>query len=74
MREFMDPEAQRRGVTSRVLRTGAGVVETDDDQSTPAERIAAVWAITLQCLQWGTEQSGEPRLQRSVGRVQRPRR
>jgi hypothetical protein len=58
-------------MTSRVFRAGA---EPNEDTAwqgrNPADRIAAVWDLTLLCSAWG-DNVGEPRLQRSVGRVQR---
>jgi len=39
--------------------------------TTPEERINAVWELTLLCLAWQGDQTVEPRLQRSVSRVQR---
>jgi hypothetical protein len=38
------------------------------------ERIAAVWELTLECLAWTDPDADEPRLQRSVCRVERRRR
>jgi hypothetical protein len=35
------------------------------------ERIAAVWEITLASLAWGSSDASEPRLQRSVCRIER---
>lgn len=67
----MAADSASRPITSRVLRTGESGGEGDESGSTPAERIEAVWEITLQCLEWRNE-PGEPRLQRSVSRVQRP--
>jgi len=65
----------RRNVTTRVFRQGATIPEEPDwEGSTPEERIEAVWTLTLLCLAWNGEDSGEPRLQRSVSRIQRPRR
>ena len=40
----------------------------------PEERLAAVWELTLQCLAWQGSGADEPRLQRSVVRIQRARR
>jgi hypothetical protein len=40
--------------------------------STPEERLAAVWKLTEACLGWNTEGNVEPRLQRSVVHIQRP--
>ena len=59
-------------MTSQVIRPG---MEPTDDRdfggATPEERIEAVWELTLLCLAWGGSDN-EPRLQRSVSRVQRP--
>jgi hypothetical protein len=64
----------RRVITSRVFR--AGETPPDDDWSgiSVAERIDAVWELTRQCLEWTRTGTDEPRLQRSVSRVQRARR
>ena len=55
--------------------TLAHVAETRDDWSdaTMEERIAAVWELTLERLaQRGVPDAGEPRLDKSVGRLIRP--
>jgi hypothetical protein len=57
-------------ISSRVIRAGdppPGPPEWED--STPESRMSAVWELTLQCLAW--RGAGEPRLQRSVVRIQR---
>ena len=41
--------------------------------STMEERIAAVWELTLECLAWSDPDANEPRLQRSVCRIERLR-
>ena len=70
---LMESNLRHRRVTSRVIRPGAQVPEDWGwEHSTPEERIAAVWELTLLCLAWGSD-DGEPRLQRSASRVQRPR-
>jgi hypothetical protein len=70
----MDDRERRRQATTRVIRLG------DDDGaldraawlgSTVEERIAAVWDLTLECMAWSDPDVGEPRLQRSVCRVER---
>ncbi|XXT20091.1 hypothetical protein WME94_00810 [Sorangium sp. So ce429] len=70
----MDDRERRRQATTRVIRLG------DDDGafdrvawqgSTMEERIAAVWDLTLECMAWSDPDAGEPRLQRSVCRVER---
>ncbi len=71
---LMESKLRQREVTTRVIRPGAKVPDNWGwEGSTPEERIAAVWELTLLCLAWGSE-DGEPRLQRSASRVQRPRR
>lgn len=67
--------APRTSVTSRVIRKGSPLPDEQDwEGSTTAERINTVWALTLICLAWNTNQPGEPRLQRSLSRIQRSRR
>jgi hypothetical protein len=71
----MESPPYRRNVTSRIIRKGEPLpVEQDWEGSTPEERINAVWELTLLCLAWSRDQADEPRLQRSVSRIQRPRR
>lgn len=67
-----------RTITSRVLRPEdprQDAVDRDWMQLTPGERMEAVWTLTKTCYAWGRDDSAddEPRLQRSVSRVQRPR-
>jgi hypothetical protein len=69
----MSADSIQRRITGRIFRNGEPMSDAEDIASTPAERIEAVWEITLQCLGWQKDQTGEPRLQRSVSRVQRPR-
>jgi hypothetical protein len=40
-------------------------------ESTPAERIEAVWTLTKICMAWAGYQTDEPRLQRTITRIQR---
>jgi hypothetical protein len=68
----MKVSSDREGVTVRVIRPGdLPSKERDWETTTPEERINAVWELTLLCLAWQGEQADEPRLQRSVSRVQR---
>jgi hypothetical protein len=66
---------QRRGqATTRVIRLAEDDGALDRDQwsgSTMAERIAAVWELTLEGLAWTHPDADEPRLQRSVCRIER---
>lgn len=68
--------SHRKNITSRVIRPGDPLPpeEQDWENTTPAERMNAVWELTLLCLAWQKGQPSEPRLQRSISRIQRPRR
>jgi len=69
----MSSRYERANATSRVIRPGDPQPEARDwEGSTPEARMNAVWELTLQCLAW--RGPGEPRLQRSVVRIQRSRR
>ena len=73
--DFMERNPHRRIITSRIIRPGqTAPAEPGWEGSTPEERINAVWDLTLVCLAWIGDPASEPRLQRSVSRVQRPRR
>jgi hypothetical protein len=48
-----------------------GVDEDSWAGTTIDERIAAVWELTLECLAWRGADASEPRLQRSVCRIER---
>lgn len=62
-----------RKITSKIIRPGEQEPEEDYwARATPAERMNAVWELTLLCLQWQAGHNDEPRLQRSISRVQRP--
>ena len=67
-------QAQRRVVTARVVRPGDAQPEDEEWRAlTPAERISAVWKLTKLAAHWQFTDD-ELRLQRTVGRVQRPSR
>ncbi len=62
----------RQTVTTRIIRAGQRVPpDVDWLAASPEERIAAVWTLTLLCYAWRREGPGEPRLDRSVGHIQR---
>jgi hypothetical protein len=65
---------EKRVITTKVFRAGEIPPEDDWTGSSAAERIDAVWELTRQCLAWNQTGTDEPRLQRSVSRVQRPQR
>lgn len=62
-------------ITSRVIRNGLPEPPDNDwSMATPEERIEAVWTLTKLCLAWNSLSPSEPRLQRTITRVQRSRR
>ncbi len=67
----MDNRAIRKGVTTRVIRPGDKTDDDDKVDSTMEQRIEAVWQLTLLCYAWNKEDTVEPRLRRTVSRVQR---
>ena len=48
--------------------------DTDWTMTTPEERIEAVWTLTELCMAWNEHSAREPRLQRTVTRLQRAQR
>lgn len=75
MMASMSAEQRRATMTTKLLRSGqsAAAPNTDWQDSTMEQRIAAVWTLTLECLAWTQPDADEPRLQRSVCRVERRR-
>lgn len=67
----MGGQSKRDKMTGMVVRPGEMAVEEAPHLATPSERIEAVWELTRLCMAWTEDASGEPRLQRSVSRVQR---
>ena len=69
----MRDSGKEKKITSCVIRPGDPVADEQYwDNATPAERMNAVWELTLICLTWQSKQAHEPRLQRSISRIQRP--
>ena len=60
-----------KGITARLYRFGVAPEDDHWEGSTVEERIEAVWLLTKLCLLWNHSESNEPRLQRTVTRVQR---
>ncbi len=59
----VEPTLLRKNVTSRVIRPGETFSEEHEwANSTPEERINAVWELTLLCLAWQGNLTDEPRL------------
>ena len=71
----MSETSPREKMTVRVIREGQA--EPPDNSwldSSSEERIEAVWTLTKLCLAWKEHLAGEPRLQRTVTRLQRAQR
>lgn len=65
----------RPNVTSRIIRPGQPIPQDDEWLAcSVAERVAAVWSLTLLCYAWRQEGASEPRLHRATSRVQRSHR
>jgi hypothetical protein len=59
----------------RVIRDGLPEPPDNDwSMASPEERIEAVWTLTELCLAWNKPLASEPRLQRTVTRLQRAQR
>ena len=70
----MNEKKYRKNVTSKIIRPGDPLPEDDYwDKFTPEERMNAVWELTRLCLAWQPNETDEPRLQRSISRIQRPK-
>ena len=64
----------RANVTSRIFRPGQLPPPDDEWLERPIEeRIAGVWELTKLCHAWSEGVANEPRLQRSISRIQRLR-
>ena len=71
----MSVSSPQEKMTVRVIREGE--VKPQDNvwlDSSPEERIEAVWTLTKLCLAWKEHLAGEPRLQRTITRLQRAQR
>lgn len=60
-----------RHMTSRIIRPGQSEpADTSWTKMSTEERIDAVWQLTLLCWYWNRDDTKEPRLQRTISRVQ----
>lgn len=65
-------EERRRTWVAKVLRDGDTQFRPPDvSRLSSAERMALVWELLVDCYTWSRFSEAEPRLQRSVGRVER---
>jgi hypothetical protein len=72
----MQPRTPRRfGAVQRLVGHAHASTPSDTVASlSMEERMALVWQLTVSCLAWNGDDAGEPRLQRSICRVERRRR
>lgn len=71
----MAEASRNEQMTARVIRDGMPEpVDNDWIAASVEERIEAVWTLTKLCLSWNNLSASEPRLQRTVTRLQRTRR
>jgi hypothetical protein len=71
-------QSERRIISVRRLPAGEGASSPDRSFGSLSmeERMELVWQLTLGCLAWHSDEddAGEPRLRRSVCRIERGRR
>jgi hypothetical protein len=68
-------DSQNTEIEVRVIRDGLPEPQDNDWlMVSPEERIEAVWMLTKLCLAWNNPSEIEPRLQRTVTRLQRGKR
>lgn len=71
----MSEEPRNDQITVRVIRDGLPEPPDNDwTMASPEERIEAVWMLTKLCMAWNNPLTSEPRLQRTVTRLQRAQR
>jgi hypothetical protein len=71
----MEARERRAAGTTRLIRLHEDDACLDHEiRTTPSERLEAVWGLVLEYLAWRDPDAGEPRLQRSVCRIERSRR
>jgi hypothetical protein len=71
----MFDDSRREQIKVRVIRDGLPEPPDNDwSMASPEERIEAVWTLTELCLAWNQPSTSEPRLQRTVTRLQRAQR
>lgn len=71
----MFEDSQKEKIKVRVIRNGLPVAPDNDWlMASPEERIEAVWTLTKLCMAWNQPSEREPRLQRTITRLQRAQR
>ena len=71
----MFEDSRNEQITVRIIRDGVPEPQDNDwSMASPEERIEAVWTLTELCFAWNKPSSSEPRLQRTITRLQRAQR
>jgi hypothetical protein len=70
----MGENSANKQITVKVIRGGPEPPDNEWLLASPEERIEAVWTLTELCLAWNNPSASEPRLQRTITRIQRARR
>jgi hypothetical protein len=64
--------SSKKEISISIIRDGQSeTIKNEWADSTPEERIEGVWTLTKLCLAWNNPVTDEPRLQRTVTRIQR---
>ena len=71
---MLDDASRRKSMKVTVLRDGREPRDAEWMTTSVEERIEAVWMLTQLCLAWNEQLTREPRLQRTITRVQRSQR
>jgi hypothetical protein len=58
-------------ISFKIIRDGSESRDEGWKRLSPSERIEAVWTLTKLCMEWNNPGSNEPRLQRTITRLQR---
>lgn len=68
----MSGPSQQKKTYVRTIREPQSEPEEDEwSDFSPSERIEGVWLLTRLCLAWNNQLTNEPRLQRTITRIQR---
>ena len=67
----MFEDSRNEEISVRVIRDGLREPQDNDwSMASPEERIEAVWTLTKLCMAWNKSSVSEPRLQRTITRLQ----
>ena len=71
---MLDDASRRKSMKVAVIRDGREPRDAEWMTTSIEERIEAVWTLTQLCLAWNEQLTREPRLQRTITRLQRAQR